>query len=170
MRAFYKLSGALFTFVASAEAFAGGGSIVFSTANSIPTLPGMLLIVLGLFLGLIAFKMMKSNGFNNKAFTITAMGAGAVLSAASGLQVINSVEASAPVILVNTGDIDTTMSLNIGDNVYQNNTSKNFFVKNINFNGMSCNTAVSGYPNLCTVSLVIPPGSSCSLNCSGGGG
>lgn len=54
----------------STKAFAGPGGIVFgpNAANSIPTIPGTMMVVLGLILAFIAFKILKEKSSSSTFF------------------------------------------------------------------------------------------------------
>lgn len=157
----------------SSEALAGGpGNIVFSSASTIPTLSGTMLVALGLILGFTAIKVMRNNSHNNTAFLVAALSSGAILSTTSGIKVVSSVNASAVAAVPITKDVQ--IPLNPGDNTYHNSSSQSVFVKNITPPGsFTCSTAALVPPNppgvpspRCTVGLTIAANDYCSLSCT----
>lgn len=159
----------------STKALAGpGGAIVFgANASAIPTIPGTMLVVLGLILAFIAFKVFANKSSGNTAFLVTALSSGAILSMAGGAKLIENADAGTVILpppILSTFIIpNTNMDINPGVNIYRNNTGTPQKVLSITLPGTCPSPTAGGMEPLCTVGQTIAPLNSCSISCPGGG-
>jgi len=161
--------------ISSTTVFAGSvGAMTMSFAatggaESIPSLSGMMLVVLSLLLFAIALRTAKQKE-KNKLF-VSLIGTGALLTALGGAgQLKTSIDAYAgwtmvgtPVGVVPFDRDNTTQELFVGIGTYINQdpelTATILDINNVDF----CSIVDTGNANQCSVGQTLAPGASCEL-------
>lgn len=166
-----KLLSTIAALLSSASAFAGPGigtiTVSFNASEAVPSLSGMMLVVLSLLLFAIAFRSAKQKQ-SNKLF-VTLISTGALLTAMGGAgQIKNSIDVQAGLwtpTIVGLNQAGSTQNLSPGSAQYQNNemgltaTITDITVTDPTY---SC----LGSPSTgCTVGTMLNPGASCELTC-----
>lgn len=169
MQRIYIVTGMLLSGI-SLEALAGpgAGTIVFGAGNinPVPGLSGVMLVLLGLLLALVAFKLFK-NRSNHTAFLVAALGAGAVLSSAGGVKIISQADAGFSGIVAILPN--KTMSIHPADsNAYYNEDEQPMKVLSISLPPTCGSPTRVAHPRageLCAVGDLVEPDENCSIQC-----
>ncbi len=160
---------ALAAMLPSADAIADApiGTITYGpVAQSIPTLSGFMLVILGLLFAVLAFRVLRAHSASKPLASTVAVGV-LVLSAASGNQLIQNAQAvilppPPPLFFSNpTGGILNVLST--GEFPILNNSGQPQRVINVTASPLFVDNPTSQQPR-CTVGLSVQNNSSCYIN------
>jgi len=151
--------------LSGADAIAGiplGGSIFYGPVpQSIPTLSGFMLVILGLLFAVLAFRVLRAHSASKPLASIVAVGV-LVLGAASGNQLIQNVQAVPAFSFSNsTGGVLNINSL--GEFPILNNSGRPQQILNVIVTPPAIDSPTSLQPR-CTVGLAVQNNSSCYIN------
>ena len=147
---------------ADAIAGMGGGTIVYGPLpQSIPTLSGSMLVVLGLLFAVLAFRVLRAHSASKPLASIVAVGV-LVLGAASGNKLIQNAQATIGFAFSNPsgGVVNVTF---LGESPVSNNSGQPQRVISVTANSGSIDSPTSQQPR-CTVGLTVQNSSSCYIN------
>ena len=165
---FLKTSLGTFTLLFSPIVFSGVGTMTYTTqsAVAIPTLNGVMLLLLSLLLVVIAFRMTKQKNTHASKLFLTLLSVGVLSSGTVGVHLISKANANGG------GNIPLTSSGSVavaeGDNNYLNSLlSYAVSITAIDVDtGFTCTVASSGDLK-CTVGLTLPSSfGKCKLSCT----
>lgn len=153
----------------------------FSLLNptAVPTLSGMMLLVLSLLLFVVAFKVSKQKSANTGKYFIALIGVTALVSSIGGTKLITDVQAGGPTPLVLSG---STGSVNLnpdGFSFFVNEDSQNRTYVAGSFTNPAGSICTVEFPisrpptlaapvysaHLCTEGTQIPTNGVCAFNC-----
>ena len=149
-------------FFLSAPVLAGGvvaGSITFAAdATPVPTLSGVMLMIMALLLAVVGYRVLKQKDNNaSRMMVLSLIGVGALVSGAGGIKLINDAYAGFGHEVPAPGQYDIYGGGSV--NTYNNTSSATLTVTAIGFQqGYLCNGS-------CAVDATIADGSSCDLTC-----
>lgn len=155
--------------LSGANAIAGtplGGSIFYGPIpQSIPTLSGFMLVILGLLFAVLAFRVLRAHSASKPLASIVAVGV-MVLSAASGNQLIQNVQAVPAFSFSNpSGGVLNINSF--GEFPVFNNSGQPQQIINITASPPFLDSPTSQQPR-CTVGLAVQYNNSCYINFTAG--
>jgi len=148
----------------TSDAFAGmgGGTIVYGPpTESIPTLSGTMLIVLGMLLAVVAFRVLRNYPGGRPLASIVALSI-AGLSGVSGIKVMQEAYAGAsyPMTQTNGGSVHVNTS---GVDVPVDNTSgRTQQIKSVKPDS-NCSVGTVTPPPACAPGVIVQPANSCNV-------
>ena len=156
--------------LATSTAFAGSPGITYyghiNHQEAVPTLSGMMLIVLSLLLVIVAIRVANQKSKQASKFFITLLGVTALASGINGVKIISSVEALQPSVSLNDDSAGNhTVNFTSGVlNDVTNTTSLPLGILSIDYE--SCTPVPRaneclGAPN----STILQPNGSCQIDC-----
>jgi len=152
-----------------------GGDMMLSldSAQAVPTLGGIMLLILGLLFAFIALVTLKNRTPGQAGSPVVlALAAGTISAAIGGSTLITDARAQAPFNLVidlaDFGDNDQyTAPIPRSESVYTNDTGQNVAIDNISLDsGVERETITSGEPE-CNEGTTLPPDGSCGIRIRG---
>lgn len=140
-----------------------GGSIVYEPLpQSIPTLSGSMLVVLGLLCAVLAFRVLRAHSASKPLASLMAVGVFA-LSAASGNQLIQNAQALPPALSFSNpsgGVLNVTF---FGENPVLNSSGQPQRIISVTANQPYIDSPTSQQPR-CTVGLTVQNNNVCYIN------
>ncbi|CAH1386870.1 midcut-by-XrtH protein [Candidatus Nitrotoga sp. M5] len=151
--------------LSGADAIAGtpiGGTIVYGPVpQSIPTLSGFMLVILGLLFAVFAFRALRAHSASKPLASMVAVGV-MVLSAASGNQLIQNVQA-VPSLSFSNPSGGTLNIFSSGELPVLNNSGKPQRVISVTANLPAIDSPTSQQPR-CAAGLAVQNNTSCYIN------
>ncbi|MDZ7783842.1 MAG: midcut-by-XrtH protein [Halioglobus sp.] len=150
----------------AAQAGIPGGSITFTpaagaTATPVPTLGGVMLLLLALLLAFVAFTHLRRQ--RAKAMLVLCLAGGSLLSAAGGVTLIERASAGGDgIFFISNSQGETLPIFPNTFNEYTNNTSVPMGVQSVELPSSNC---PNGPVPACTGGLELTPGEQCQIDC-----
>ena len=162
---FLSLSGLIAGFTAATEVFAGngGGTITYGPPNhSIPVLSDIMLVVLGLLLAVIAFRVLRSYPGGTPLASLVALTIAG--SAMMPDKIIEQAQAIQLSVIMNLAGGGTTVRIQAGADIpIANLSGAAQQVKSVNPEN-ECDAATTTFTPECTQGLIVPNNQSCYVH------
>lgn len=171
---FRSTSMALLFFISSsvwAGTSATSGTLVYApAATSVPTLSGMMLVILALLLATIAFRVSRQTNHNSgRMMVLSLISIGALASGMGGIKLISDVNASGSASLIMVGGGSLPIEIN-QLNTFTNQTGIKQTIISVTFDSPSdCPAYPAGNANECTQGKILADTQQCTVDCSSGG-
>ena len=156
-----RSTGLIALFFLSTPVLAGGepviGSITFSGPTPVPTLSGIMLMMMALLLAVVGYRILKQkDNHASRMMVLSLIGVGALVSGAGGIKLINDAYASPHI----SHDVSApgTYDVHAWGNTYNNTSSVILTVTGTDLPGPVCT-------GTCREDSTVAPAASCSLNC-----
>ena len=151
----------------AAQAGLTSGSITFTpaagaAATPVPTLGGVMLLLLALLLAFVAFTHLRRQ--RAKAMLVLCLAGGSLLSAAGGVTLIERASAGGDgIFFISNSQGETLPIFPNTFNEYTNDTSVPMGVQSVELPSSNCLN--SPVPQACTGGLELAPGEECQIDC-----